>query len=181
MLLEPLALVRQAMGRRLAVTERSPADCVADVLSGLREQIPEVLLLLARGQRHAESDRPPRVLRDLPPELRVLVAIANPESLELADGAISKHPAEAALAALGVRGVRHPLARAFRGGVAETVPIEIPSNELRATARLLSPLEQDGLGTYDWLPLVAEIDELYLFFEKLLHYQEEIPSNRHKS
>ncbi|MEV0350711.1 hypothetical protein AB0H88_33425 [Nonomuraea sp. NPDC050680] len=187
MLVEPLALVRQAIGRRLAVSERSPADCVAEVQRGLRERIPEVLLLLARGQRRAESDRPPRVLRDLPPELRVLVAIANPGSPELADGAVSKHPAEAALAALGVRGSRHPLARAFRDGMAEVVPIEIPSNELRATARLLSPLEQespleqDGLGTYDWLPLVAEIDELYLFFEKLLHHQEEIRSNRGKS
>ncbi|MFG1966173.1 AAA family ATPase [Nonomuraea sp. NPDC049028] len=181
MLVEPLALVRQTIGRRLAVSERSPADCVAEVQRGLRERIPEVLLLLARGQRRAESDRPPRVLRDLPPELRVLVAIANPGSLELADGAVSKHPAEAALAALGVRGSRHPLARAYRDGMAEIVPIEIPSNELRATARLLSPLEQDGLGTYDWLPLVAEIDELYLFFEKLLHHQEEIRSNLGKS
>ncbi|MEU4573033.1 BREX system ATP-binding domain-containing protein [Nonomuraea sp. NPDC023979] len=180
MLGEPLALVRQAIGHRMAVTERSPADCVPEVQRGLREQTPEVLLLLARAQRHSEVDRPPRVLRDLPPELRVLVALANPGAPDLADGAISRHPAELVLAALGVRGPGHPLARA-RGGPPGSVPIEIPRNELRAAAHLLSPLEPDGLGTYDWLPLVAEIDGLYLFFEELLYHQEEMTSNRPKS
>ncbi|WP_049567953.1 hypothetical protein [Nonomuraea sp. SBT364] len=180
MLAEPLALVRQAIGRRMAVTERSPADCVPEVQRGLRERTPEVLLLLARGQRHSEVDRPPRVLRDLPPELRVLVALANPGAPDLADGAVSRHPAELVLAALGVRGPGHPLARA-RGGPPGTVPIEIPRHELRAAAHLLSPLEGDGLGAHDWLPLVAEIDGLYLFFEELLYHQEEITSNRHKS
>ncbi|TDD22844.1 hypothetical protein [Nonomuraea diastatica] len=181
MLAEPLAIVRQALGRRLAVSERSPAQCVPDVLRGLREGCPEMLLLLARRQRHAESELPPRVLRDLPPELRVLVALANPGTLGLADGAMSRQPAELALEALGVRGLLHPLALAFRGGVSQIMPIEIPPSALRATAHLLSPLEPGGFGTYDWLPLIAEIDELFLFFEELLYYQEENRINRHKS
>ncbi|TMR89236.1 hypothetical protein [Nonomuraea basaltis] len=180
-LVEPLTLVRQAIGRRLAMTARSPADCVDEVLRGLRERIPEVLLLLARRQHHTDPDRPPRTLRDLPPELRILVALANPGWLELAAGAPSRHPAEPVLAALGVLGPAHPLARAYRGGVAQLAPGEIPPNELRAAAHLLSPLERDGLGTYDWLPLVPEIDELYLYFEELLYHQEEIRSYRHES
>ncbi|TDE55836.1 hypothetical protein E1295_12900 [Nonomuraea mesophila] len=181
MLTEPLAIVRQAMGRRLAVSEHSPAECVPDVLRGLREGCPEMLLLLARRQRHAEAELPPRVLRDLPPELRVLVALANPGTLALADGAVSRQPAEFALEALGVRGPLHPLALAFRGGVSHVMPIEIPPSALRATAHLLSPLEHGGFGTYDWLPLIAEIDELFLFFEELLYYQEDNRINRYKS
>ncbi|MEV1172602.1 hypothetical protein [Nonomuraea sp. NPDC049784] len=181
LLRESLPLVRQAMGRRLAASARPPADCVPEVLRGRREGVPEVLLLLARRQRRAEPDRPPRVLRDLQPELRVLVALANPDALDLADGAVTQQPADLALEALGVRGPQHPLARAFRGSVAQTAPIEIPPNALRATAHLLSPLERDGLGTYDWLPLITKIDDLYLFFEELLYYQEEIRSNSHKS
>ncbi|WP_327584531.1 ATP-binding protein [Nonomuraea sp. NBC_00507] len=177
-LVEPLALVRQALGRRLAMTERSPSECVEEVLRGLRERIPEVQLLLARRQQHTDPERPPRTLRDLRPELRILVALANPDRLELAAGAPSKQPAELVLAALGVRGPNHPLARAYRGGVAQLAPGEIPPNELRAAARLLSPLEPDGLGAYDWLPVVPEIDELYLHFEELLYYQEEIRSYR---
>ncbi|RVX38047.1 hypothetical protein EDD27_0337 [Nonomuraea polychroma] len=180
-LVEPLALVRQAIGRRLAMTERSPAACVEEVRRGLRERTPEVLSLLARKQHHTHLEQPPRALRDLPPELRVLVALANPDWPDLAAGATSQHPAELVLAALGVRGQSHPLARAYRGGVGQLAPGEIPPNELRAAARLLSPLEQDGLGGYHWLPLVPEIDELYLYFEELLYYQEEIRSYRHKS
>ncbi|MFI7706200.1 hypothetical protein [Nonomuraea sp. NPDC049480] len=177
-LVEPLALVRQAIGRRLAMTVRPPAECVDEVLRGLRERIPEVLLLLARRQHHTDPERAPRTLRDLRPELRILVALANPDRLELAAGAPTKHPAEPVLAALGVRGPNHPLARAYRSGVAQLAPGEIPPSELRAAARLLSPLEPDGLGTYHWLPLVPEIDELYLYFEELLYYQEEIRSYR---
>ncbi|MEQ4718247.1 hypothetical protein [Nonomuraea sp. B19D2] len=181
LLCESLPLVRQAMGRRLAASARPLADCVPEVLRGRREGVPEVLLLLARRQRRTESDRPPRVLRDLPPELRVLVALANPDTLDLADGAVTQQPADLALEALGVRGPQHPLARAFRGVVAQTAPIEIPPNALRATAHLLSPLERDGLGTYDWLPVITKVDDLYLFFEELLYYQEEIRPSSHKS
>ncbi|MEO3788727.1 hypothetical protein ABGB14_00850 [Nonomuraea sp. B10E15] len=181
MLAEPLAIVRQAIGRRLAVSERSPTQCVPDVLRGLREGCPEMLLLLARRQRHAESELLPRVLRDLPPELRVLVALANAGTPTPADSTMPWQPAELALEALGVRGLLHPLALAFRDGDARTMPIEIPPSALRATAHLLSPLEPGGLGTYDWLPLIAEIDELFLFFEELLYYQEEKRLNRHKS
>jgi hypothetical protein len=177
-LVEPLALVRQAIGRRLAMTERSPAECADDVKRGLRERIPEVLLLLARRQHHTDPEQPPRTLRDLPPQLRILVALANPDWLELAAGAPSRHPAEPVLAALGVRGPSHPLARAYRGGVAQLAPGEIPANGVMPAARLLSPLEQDGLGTHDWLPLVPEIDELYLFFEELMYCQAGIRSYR---
>ncbi|GGP11423.1 hypothetical protein LDL08_39095 [Nonomuraea glycinis] len=173
MLTEPLALVRQAIGRRLAVSERTPVDCVTDVQRALRERIPEALLLLARRQRHAESDRPPRSLRDLPPELRIIVALANPQALTLADGALSGHPAESVLAAIGVRGSNHPLAQAFRRGRFDE--IDFPRNELRAAARVLSPFEPDGLGTYDWLPLISAIDELYLLFEEMLYHTENPP------
>jgi hypothetical protein len=175
MLAEPLALVRQAIGRRLAVSERTPADCVTDVQRALRERIPEALLLLARRQRHAESDRPPRSLRDLPPELRVLVALANPQALTLADGALSRHPAELVLAAIGVRGPNHPLAQAFRRGRFDEV--DFPRNELRAAARVLSPFEPDGLGTYDWLPLISAIDDMYLLFEEMLYHAENPPES----
>ncbi|MFF4617406.1 hypothetical protein [Nonomuraea jabiensis] len=180
MLAEPLPLVRQAIGHRLAVSNRSPSDCVPEVLRGQRDGAPEMLLLLARRQRHAESGRP-RVLRDLAPGLRVLVALANPDALELAAGAVSPHPAELALEALGVRGSQHPLTRAFRAGAVQPLPVEIPPTALRATAHLLSPLERNGLGTYDWLPVITEIDDLYLFFEELLYYQETFRSTRHKS
>ncbi|MFI7125488.1 hypothetical protein ACIBQ1_07320 [Nonomuraea sp. NPDC050153] len=180
MLAEPLPLVRQAIGRRLAVAARSPSDCVPEVLRGQRDGAPEMLLLLARRQRHAESGRP-RVLRDLAPELRVLVALANPDALELAAGAVSPHPAELALEALGVRGSQHPLAQGFRGGAVQSLPVEIPPSALRATAHLLSPLERNGLGAYDWLPMITKVDDLYLFFEELLYYQETFRSTRHKS
>lgn len=172
MLAEPLALVRQAIGRRLAVSERTPADCVTDVQRALRERIPEALLLLARRQRYAESDRSPRSLRDLPPELRILVALANPQALTLADGVPSRHPAELVLAAIGVRGPNHPLAQAFRRGRFDEI---VPRNELRAAARVLSPFEPDGLGTYDWLPLISAIDDLYLLFEEMLYHAENLP------
>ncbi|GAA3215394.1 hypothetical protein [Nonomuraea helvata] len=180
LLRESLPLVRQAMGHRLAASTRLAADCVPEVLRGRREGVPEILLLLTRRQRRAESG-PPRALRDLPPELRVLLALANPDALELADGALTQQPADLALEALGVRGPQHLLALAFRGGVPQTAPIEIPPTALRATAHLLSPLERDGLGTYDWLPVITKIDDLYLFFEELLYYQEEIRSSSHKS
>ncbi|MET7334051.1 hypothetical protein [Nonomuraea sp. NPDC005650] len=180
LLSEPLALVRQSIAHRMSVSTRSPADCVPDVLRGLREGVPEVLLLLARRQQLARPDQP-RVLRDLPPDLRILVALANPGAVELADGPVARHPAEVVLAALGVRGPHHPLARAVRTGAGEFEPVEIPPSELRAAARLLSPLERDGLGTYDWLPFVDQIDELYLFLEELLHSQEKNRSYRHKS
>ncbi|NRQ33602.1 hypothetical protein HII36_17350 [Nonomuraea sp. NN258] len=181
LLVESLALVRQAIGQRLAVSSRPPAQCVAEVLRGRRERVPEMLLLLARKQPHAEFDRPPRALRDLPPELRILVALANPGALELASGASTKQAAEAVLSALGVHGPSHPLARAYRTGIAEMAPGEVPPHELRAAARLLSPLEEDGLGTYDWLPQVSDIDGLYLFFEELLHYQDEVRAHWQRS
>nr|WP_055503611.1 AAA family ATPase [Nonomuraea pusilla] len=178
---EPLSMVRQAIARRMSVSSRSPAECVDEVSRARRGHAPEALLLLARRQRHTELDRPPRQLRELPPELRILVAIANPGVPELADGAATHHPAEAVLAALGVRGAAHPLARAYRYGVGDLALVELPPNELRAAARLLSPLDHEGLGTHDWLPVIGEIDELFLFFEELLYYQEEIRSHRNKS
>ncbi|WP_327102372.1 AAA family ATPase [Nonomuraea glycinis] len=172
LLVEPMSFIRQAIGHRLAMAKAAPADCVTEVLHGLRERVPEILLLLAREQRHTGPARPPRVLRDLPPDLRVLVALANPSAVELADGAVTRSPAESVLATLGVRGVKHPFARAFQKGSAELAPVEFPPNDLRAAARLLSPLEPGGFGTYDWLPVIAEIDDLYLFFEEVLYHQE---------
>jgi hypothetical protein len=178
---EPLALVRQAIGDRLAKSKLAPADCVEEVLHGLREGVPEILLLLTRQQQHTSPARPPRVLRDLPPELRILVALANPASVELADGAVAEGPADTVLAALGVRGAGHPLALAYRKGSAELSPVEMPPNDLRAAARLLSPLEPEGLGTYDWLPVITKVDNLYLFFEEVLYHQEKNRPHRRES
>jgi hypothetical protein len=179
LLAEPLALVRQALGRHLAMWPPSPAECVDEVLRGMREDVAEVLLLVARRQPHAEPNRLPRTLRELPPKMRILVALANPDAPELADGALCNGPADAVLAALGVRGTGLPLARAFRSRMADAGTIDIAPNHLRAAAHLLSPFERDGLGSYDWLPLISEIDELFLFFEELLYYQDEIRSSRH--
>jgi hypothetical protein len=103
------------------------------------------------------------------------VALANPQALTLADGALSRHPAELVLAAIGVRGPNHPLAQAFRRGRFDEV--DFPRNELRAAARVLSPFEPDGLGTYDWLPLISAIDDMYLLFEEMLYHAENPPES----
>jgi hypothetical protein len=46
---------------------------------------------------------------------------------------------------------------------------DLPELELSETVRTLSPFESDGLGTYDDLRLIKEIDNLYLFFEQLTY------------
>jgi hypothetical protein len=41
----------------------------------------------------------------------------------------------------------------------------LPEREIRRAAALLSPFE-DGLGSYYWLKVIVQIDELYLFFRR---------------
>jgi hypothetical protein len=38
--------------------------------------------------------------------------------------------------------------------------------------RQLSPLEKPGLGTFDYLEMIPEIDSLYLFFRQWMYFIE---------
>jgi hypothetical protein len=42
--------------------------------------------------------------------------------------------------------------------------------QLRAAAATLSPFENGKAGTFDWLDRIADIDEMYLFFQKCIFY-----------
>ncbi|GII52400.1 hypothetical protein Pth03_07890 [Planotetraspora thailandica] len=171
---EPLVIVRQALADRLALSETPFHETVKIVREGMREGIREVASLAARRQRRAEVESMDgRLFRELPGAIRVILAVANPELRDLWGGSPVRQPAETILAALGFHGTGHPLARAFREGPGPTTVMEMPLNELRSAAHLLSPFNQDGLGTYDRLPVIREIDELYLFFEELIFRREE--------
>jgi hypothetical protein len=44
--------------------------------------------------------------------------------------------------------------------------------QLRSAAATLSPFETGKAGTFDWLDKIADLDEMYLFFQKCLFYLE---------
>jgi hypothetical protein len=48
----------------------------------------------------------------------------------------------------------------------------IPERSLRQAATILSPFEKGGLGTFDELSMISEIDNMYLFVEQLIFYRE---------
>jgi hypothetical protein len=46
----------------------------------------------------------------------------------------------------------------------------LTEREIRAAAAILSPLDAGKAGTFDWLGKTAEIEEVYLFFQKCIFY-----------
>ena len=46
----------------------------------------------------------------------------------------------------------------------------LTEREIRAAATVLSPFDAGKVGTFDWLGKAAEIEEVYLFFQKCLFY-----------
>jgi uncharacterized membrane protein HdeD (DUF308 family) len=48
----------------------------------------------------------------------------------------------------------------------------IPERSFRQAATILSPFEKGGLGTFDELSMISEIDNMYLFVEQLIFYRE---------
>lgn len=51
----------------------------------------------------------------------------------------------------------------------------VPERILRRAAALLSPFDKGGLGTFDELTLIPDIDDVYLYFEQLIFYRERGP------
>jgi hypothetical protein len=43
---------------------------------------------------------------------------------------------------------------------------------LREAVEMLSPLSEGGLGTYDFLDSIAQIDQMFLFCSQYLFYTE---------
>lgn len=67
------------------------------------------------------------------------------------------------------------LAKAYRSGLDRyTHPdlATLPEHQVRAAIAELSPLEEGGLGAYDRLRNLNEIDQMFLFFHQLLFYME---------
>jgi hypothetical protein len=69
-----------------------------------------------------------------------------------------------------------PLSTAYRRGINEDIWEQMSYNQsvpqIQAVLRRLSPLEKPGLGTFDYLKDIAEVDNLYLFFRQWIYYIE---------
>jgi Cdc6-like AAA superfamily ATPase len=73
-----------------------------------------------------------------------------------------------------VRGRRGMLKRAYERGFTSDEWLETSRlagrSDVQAVLRALSPFDPPGLGTFDYLQPLSEIDELYLFFRQWMHY-----------
>ena len=48
----------------------------------------------------------------------------------------------------------------------------VSKRDLRTAIRRVSPFEPNGLGTYDYLRMISDVDEVFLFCSQLLFYNE---------
>jgi hypothetical protein len=189
---EPTAIVRQALGTRLALSTKSYARAMPVVLEGIKRNVSEVVYLLDRPARRTDNPDDYSWLDELPHRLRILAAVVN--SGERDRYVIQKYRpadydhlvrdyqpvdddqgADLVWSALGFNGSRDPVARAFQDGPAEQMSKlrKVPAAALSRAAGIVSPFERDGLGTYDRLSVIREVDALYLFFEQLRYLLDE--------
>jgi hypothetical protein len=176
---EQTAVVRQALGSRLAISVKSYVEATEIVLEGLKRNVSEIVYLLDRPVRRTSYPESVSWLPMLPLRLRILVAMVN--SCERDRYAFDYRSVdhdqgeELVWSALGFNGPRDPIARAFREGAAVQISNlrYIPVTELIQAASIVSPCGRDGLGTFDRLSVIHEVDALYLFFEQLRYLLEE--------
>ncbi len=164
MLGERCALVRKAYAKRVG---KAPSLAM-DLLQRSREWLdtPEAVYTLEGFLR---LERPPLGLAEyVPYPLRLLIAIIGDTA--------SASPAARMLRAAGVheREVA-ALDRAIDAGLplaSRATLSELSTRSLRVVARASSPFDDGGLGTYDELAPIDEIDSGYLALSQLLYLSE---------
>jgi hypothetical protein len=85
------------------------------------------------------------------------------------------HPSFAETLAIAVGRQQGDLYQAFDLGLDRANLAKLPfvsERQLREAVRQFSPFEEGGLGTYDFLRSIPQIDQLFLFCSQYLFYTE---------
>ena len=165
---EPTVIVRRAAARALGTADN---DLVWDVVrDGIAAGIPESVYLVETAPADVMARLAAEPLPETPATLLARVRHAAPDSTRLltvvADAANSK-----------LEGPVLDLLRLWYRNEREITFHQLPERFLRRAAALLSPLDKGGLGTFDELAAIPDIDDVYLFFQQLIFYREQVPGN----
>lgn len=156
---EPTAIIRRAAAR--AFGEAPPGLVKHTIHDGTDTGIPETVYLIEA----APEDLAHKLAEDLrpgtPPGLLARICDGHRDPVWLLTAV-----AEVAAPELDEE-MLQMLRSWYRKGPGLTSR-DVPERVLRRAADMLSPFERSGLGTFDELALIPDIDDVYLFFEQLI-------------
>jgi hypothetical protein len=163
---EPTVIIRRAAARALGTAD---GDLVREVLrDGIEKAIPETVYLVEAVPGDVISWLVGESFAETPATLlaRVRSAHMDPTRLltvvaEAADAKVDDSLLE--------------LLQQWYGNEREIKFHQLPERFLRRAAALLSPFDKGGLGTFDELAMIPDIDDVYLFYEQLIFYREHAP------
>jgi hypothetical protein len=166
---EPTAIVRRAAARALGV---APPELIDEAIrEGSDAGIPETVYLIEAASREAVVFSTAGLRTGTPMELFALIrrTPGDPASLvTVVAEAAGAGPDDELPAQL----------RDWYQNEREITAHSVSERFLRRAAALLSPFDDDGLGTnpglgtFDELARIGDIDDVYLFFEQLIFYRE---------
>jgi hypothetical protein len=162
---ERSTIVRRAIAQRLRAKDLDPQTLVE--LSS--DFVPELAYMIEAAARNQEDPPLPNVL---PKPLNVLAAYYGTVSWSSYRSlAVELAASESVRGSIGYG----QLSGLFRSGLdrgdLSSLP-DIPETEVRSSLRELSPFDEGGLGTFDELKAINQIDQFYLFFRQLLFFIE---------
>ncbi|MFF5232363.1 hypothetical protein [Dactylosporangium sp. NPDC000521] len=172
---EPVDIVRQVLARQLAASDTVEVDVPA-IDGRIRDGVKEFACLLDRSPSRMPSLNPwiQAVTTATSEQLRILAALRLRQDPAFGSRWLEDAPADAGpddtvilrVLGLGPDGARDPLAKAFDDGLTASAVRTEPESALRQAAHLVSPFDPAGLGTWDFLGVIPEVDSLYLFLEQ---------------
>jgi len=171
-LAEPTTIIRRAAARKLGTASAFliSSDVSDIVRDGTEAGVPETVYLVEA------------VTEGLARELAATLRPDSPAGLlaRVRDG--RRDPASLLATVVEIAAPEGPegLADALRNWYRDQRDVtshSIPERFLRRAAAMVSPFETAGLGTFDELALIPDIDEVYLFLEELIFYRERGPLN----
>lgn len=168
---ERATLVRRAIARRLGHLGPLPIPNLSF------KTTPELAYLIEAAALDGSVD--PADLPSLPRSLMTLAMIASRARGKFADylddlRMSGSSALKLAISRLDVRSkADESLKRAYESGLSSDLSYpDISQREIEYAVRELSPFEEGGLGTFDDLESIAEIDQFYLFFRQLAFEKE---------
>ena len=165
---EPTVIVRRAAARTLGAAD---SDLVRDVIrDGIKAGVPESVYLVEAAPADVISWVVAKPFPESPATLLARVRQAAPDSTRLLT-------VVAEAADVNVEEPLLDLLRHWYRNEREIKSHQLPERFLRRAAALLSPFDKGGMGTFDELAMIPDIDDMYLFYEQLIFYREQVPRN----